>query len=125
METDISVSAIANAHPKNMKPVPAERAVCDQIERLMRVKSMTFEQAAAYLMERTKLYAQKTKGWPRDELKFIPEAQNWFMQGCYAADESLWEYQGKDSMAAREPGYFDWKRDMIEHPENYAKGGGK
>lgn len=92
---DLSIQAIAAAHPKNLKPMATERALCGQIERLTR--KMPMDQALAYLMTRTQLFAAAMKLWPDAEKKFIPEAHNWFTQGSFEADESLWVFHGKEN----------------------------
>jgi hypothetical protein len=92
--SDLSVQKIAEAHPKNIKPVMTEHAIVMQVERLAEVKRMTPESALEYLMERTQLYAAAIRGWPETEFKFVPESHNWFADGSFAADEKLWEWKG-------------------------------
>jgi hypothetical protein len=88
--TAISIEAIAKAHPKNMKPIAAQRAICEQLDTLTR--SMPVHEAMDYLLKRTQLYAEYVSRWPVGEFKFVQESHNWFKDGCYAADEKLWVY---------------------------------
>ena len=52
---------------------------------------MTWEEATAYLLERTRLYAGSPKG--RSKL-YIPHPATWFNNGSYTEDESTWEVCG-------------------------------
>ncbi len=94
-DSDLKISTIANRHPKNAKPQPTEFAICTQLDRLMKVKGMAPDQAMLYLLERTTIYAAAIKRWPSSELKFVPEAHNWFNDASFEADERLWEYEPK------------------------------
>lgn len=86
------IEEIARAHPKNAKPGATERAICQAIDRLMKKK--TEAEAFAYLLQRTKLYAEYIAKWPKERFDFVPEAQNWFQERSYEAREELWEYHG-------------------------------
>ena len=96
-DCEILISAIAESHPRNAKPIETERAICQQIERLSR--KMDIAAALAYLMERTKTYADHMKKWPPDERRFIPYAHNWYSTASFEAKEELWVYQGKNGSA--------------------------
>lgn len=91
-ETSDKIEEIARAHPKNAKPAAAEREICWAIERLIKTKTET--EAFAYLLARTKLYAECIAKWPKERFDFVPEAQNWFKERSYEAKEELWEYHG-------------------------------
>jgi hypothetical protein len=94
--SDLSIEAIAKAHPNNAKPVMAERAISMQLDRLIDTRSLTAEGAMAYLLERTNMFAAAVRLWPEEKRGFVPEAQNWFAAGSFEADESLWQLAAKN-----------------------------
>lgn len=91
-QTSDKIGEIARAHPKNAKPAAAERAICQALDLLL--KKMPEAEAFAYLLERTRLYAQYIEKWPKERFDFVPEAQNWFLARSYEANEKLWEFHG-------------------------------
>jgi hypothetical protein len=95
--SDIQVEQIAAAHPNNAKPTATERAICDQLIRLT-AKGMEPEEATIYLLSQTKKFAQAVADWPIDEVDFVPQAHNWFIQRSYEPQaENTWSKKGKNS----------------------------
>lgn len=101
-ETSITIELIAKTHPRNMKPIAAERAICMAMERLLR--KMSEAEAFSYLLARTQLYAECVKAWPEEDRKFGCESHTWFANACFepgdgseAAARELWQPKGGNS----------------------------
>jgi hypothetical protein len=96
--TDQDVESIRLAYPLKKAPVPARKAIRAQHALLMRggvttaagviLPRMTSEEATAYLLERTRLYADSPKGRSK---QFIPYPGTWFNAGAYTEDKSMWD----------------------------------
>jgi len=93
------VESILRAYPRKEAPVPARKAIRAQHALLMKgsvikadgstTPGMTSEEAAAYLLERTRAYAAhpKTLATLARDPKYIPYPATWFNRGSYTADE--------------------------------------
>lgn len=99
--TESDVELIRMAYPLRKAPVPARKAIRVQHALLIRgcvttaagikLPKMTSAEATAYLLERTRLYADSPKGRSK---QFIPYPATWFNGGAYTEDESMWNLCG-------------------------------
>lgn len=87
-DSDVSIQAIANAHPKLAKPFETERAIVEQLDRLG--DEMGVRNALSYLLTQTKKYRESFEKWPEDSKKHSPESPRWFASRCYAEPEKNW-----------------------------------
>lgn len=92
-DSDELMQSIFEAHPRPEKPHETFRSIIEQVETHLLVKFKTARAALLYLLERTKLYADKTRSWPKDQRKYIRMSVTFFAEGCYKEDESQWEWQ--------------------------------
>lgn len=79
------VEEIYQAYPKKVGKDAAKKAIVSAIRKLNAIDQS--QDAAAWLLERTKLYAASRVG---QEQRFTPHPANWFNRGSYADDEQEW-----------------------------------
>ena len=84
------------AYPKHVGKDPAVREIMRAADKLR--KECQIPDPAAFLLERTRLYAASWVGRDRAERKYIPKPENWFKDGRYADDESEWQSVRKDRL---------------------------
>lgn len=63
---------------------------------------------AAFLLERTQLFAAAVARWPEDEReRFIPHARTWFNQGRFDDDPRTWEKKAARKFQGKTGGTFE------------------
>lgn len=101
--SELMVSMLVAAHPRNESPVKSEFEAMEAIVRETPNFGGT-QQAYAYLLERTELYKKLTAKWPEEERDWIVAAHNFFAEKRYKADEKLWMKFDAAAPAAVKPG---------------------
>lgn len=88
-DSEAMVRELLAAHPRVESEMRAEKEAMDAIIR--ETKSHGGPAGAfKYLLERTKLYRDRTAEWPAEERDYIVTAHNWFFEKRYRADDKLW-----------------------------------
>jgi hypothetical protein len=83
-DKDKDTAAIYAAYPRKEAKQAALKAIAAAIE------LDPSETRAAYLLEKTRAYADATAKWPADARKFIPHPATWFNRGSYDDDPRVW-----------------------------------
>jgi hypothetical protein len=100
--SDLTIQAIANAHPKLAKPFETERAIAEQLDRLG--DQMGVNSALRYLLDKTQKYREEWEKWPKEKQEFSPESPRWFASGCYEEPEKNWADKAAGPCAVDENG---------------------
>lgn len=104
--SDISIAAIIQAHPRIELPIETERAIVDALngrvlpdgakcEGLIKRYHGDANAALRFLLDKTQLYKKCTDAWPPGERNFIRSSLRWFMGGGYDETELTWRRNGK------------------------------
>lgn len=104
--SDLSIAAIIQAHPRVELPVETERAIVDALngrvmpdgtkrEGLIKRFDGDANAAMRFLLDKAQLYKKCTDAWPPGERDYIRGSRNWFLGGCYDEKEETWRRNGK------------------------------
>jgi len=104
--SDLSIAAIIQAHPRVELPIETERAIVEALngkilpdgtkrEGLIKRFDGDANKALHFLLDRVQLYKKCTDAWPPGERDFIRGSRNWFLGGCYDENEQTWRRNGK------------------------------
>lgn len=123
------VDAIYAAYPRRRQRESARKAIARAVTALARERGTTVDQAAAWVLARTRAYAESP--WARSHVEqgareFLPYPASWFNGGGHLDDDAEWETE-RNAAAPRQrdgpkgaPGGDEepaWKRDRREQAE--------
>lgn len=96
------ISAIQRIHPRPSFDRANANIIAECIEEEMQLQNLGKDEAAAYVRQRTRLYADAVGQWSRDERRFAKGSTNFFKGRLYRQDESIWEAGNEHSSKQRD-----------------------